>query len=61
MLLNLLHEGLEEPYRNVIGPVVIVAVLGEVSLNLVVCYQSGFIPDGLDLGVLDGGQRVDYM
>ena len=56
---DLAHEGLEQPHGNVVGAVVVIAVLGEVALDLVVDDDALLVAHGLDLGVLDGAQRVD--
>ena len=46
---------------DVIGAVIIVAVLREVALDLVIGDEALLVADALDLGVLDGGQGVDHM
>ena len=46
--------------RDLIDTVVVVAVLGEVALDLVIGNKAGLIANDLDLGVLDGGKRVGH-
>ena len=61
MLGDLLHEGLEQPHCDLVRALVVVAVLGEVALDLVVDNNTLLVADGLDLGVLDSADRVDNM
>ena len=58
-LLDHLQEGAQQPHADLIGTVVIVAVLGEVALHLIAGGQAGLVAHDLDLGVLDGAQGVD--
>ena len=60
-LLDHLKEGLEQPHADLIGAVVIVAVLGEIALGLKAGGKAVFIAHHLHLGVLDGAQGVDDM
>ncbi len=53
------HERLEQPDGDVVDAVVVVAVLGEVTLDLVVDDDALLVADGLDLGVLHGRDGVD--
>ena len=59
--LDLLQEAAQQLNGDVIGAVIIVAVLREIALDLVIGDEALLIADALDLGVLDGGQRVDHM
>ena len=59
--LDLLQEAAQQLDGDVIGAVIIVAVLREVALDLVIGDEALLVADALDLGVLDGGQRVDHM
>ena len=45
---------------DLVHTVVVVAVLGEVALHRVVHHDAVLVPDGLDLGVLDGAQGVGH-
>src|SRR5699024_4624907 len=51
----------QQPHADVVGAVVVIAVLGEVALDGKVHSQAALVPDGLDLGVLDGAEGVDHM
>ena len=59
--LDLLEEAAQQLDGDVIGAVIIVAVLREVALDLVIGNEALLVADALDLGVLDGGQGVDHM
>src|SRR5699024_6979403 len=60
-LLDHLQEGAQQPHADVIGAVVVVAVLGEVAFDGKIHGQAAVVPDGLDLGVLDGAEGVDHV
>ena len=53
MLLNLLDEGIKEPYTDFISSVIIVSVTREVTFDLVVNADAVLITYGLNLCVLD--------
>ena len=58
-LLDHLQEGLEQPHADLVGAVIVVAVLGEVTLGLKAGGKAVFIAHHLHLGVFDGAQGVD--
>ena len=58
MLLELRGEGAHHIYRLIIGPVIIIAVLGEVALGDKVHGDPLLVANGTDLGVADGGKGV---
>ena len=60
-LLDHLKEGLEQPHADLVGAIVIVAVLGEVALGLKAGGKAALVAHHLHLGVLDGAQGVDDM
>ena len=59
--LNQLQEGLEQPAADLIRTIVVIAVAREIPLCDVVHHNAGFVTHGLDLGVLNGAQRVHHM
>ena len=61
VLLDLGDEGAEQRNTDLVCAVIIVAVAGEVALNLEVDCEALLVADGLDLGVLDCGERVNYV
>ena len=61
MLAQFRHEGLEEPDGNLVGARIVVAVFREVTFDLVVDDQTGFVADCGDLGVLDRAEGIDDM
>ncbi len=74
MLADLRHEGLEQPLRNLVGAVVVLAIAREVALNLKVIGHVGsknplallvgdidVTAEHLDLGILDCGKAVDHV
>ena len=58
--LDVLHEAVHDVVGDLVHPVVVVAVLGEVALHRVVHHDAVLVPDGLYLGVLDGAQGVGH-
>ena len=58
MLLELRGEGAHHIYRFIIGPVIIIAVLGEVALGDKVHGDPLLVANGTDFGVADGGKGV---
>lgn len=50
---KLLQEGLQEPYRDIVRTVIIVAVARKIALYLIVYNQAFLIPDGPYLCVTD--------
>ena len=57
-LLQLLEEGAEQPYGDIISTVVVVAVAGEVTLDLEVSNDTVFVTNALNLCILDSGQGI---
>ena len=53
MLLDHVHEGLEQPYCNLISTLIIVTVTWEVTLGLEAERETGLITDDVYLGILD--------
>ena len=58
-LLDHLQEGAQQPHADLVGAVIVVAVLGEVALGLKAGGKAALVTHYLDLGVLDGAQGVD--
>ena len=58
-LLDHLKEGAQQPDADLVGTVVVVAVLREVALDLEAGGKTHLVAHDLDLGVLDGAQGVD--
>ena len=58
-LLDHLQEGAQQPHADLVGAVIIVAVLGEVALGLKAGGKAALVTHYLHLGVLDGAQGVD--
>ena len=58
-LLQLLEEGAEQPYSDIVSTVVVVTVSGEVTIDLEVSNDTVFVTDALNLSVLDSGQGVN--
>ena len=50
---KLLQEGLQEPYRDIVRTVIVVAVARKIALYLIVYNQAFLIPDGPYLCVTD--------
>ena len=61
MLLDLLHEGLQQPDRDVIRTVVIVSIAREVTLDLIVDHEPCLVADRLDLCILDRRDGIHDM
>ena len=61
VLLDLLHEGLQQPYSEFISSGIIVTVLREVAFDLEVYSTTLVITDNLNLSILDSGQGVSYV
>ncbi len=61
VLLHHSEEGLEQPYRNLVGTLVVVAVAWEVALGLELQRESGLVAEDVDFGILDGTDGVDHM
>ena len=61
VLADLLEERLQNPHRQVIRAVVVVAVAREVTFDLKVNRDAGVVADGLHLGVLNRGQRIHHV
>ncbi len=59
MLGDLAHEGFEHVDGDLIGPVVIIAITGEVTFDFEVGGDALLVADGFDFGVFDGGERID--
>ena len=59
--IDLLHEGLQQPYSEFISSGIIVTVLREVAFDLEVYSTTLVITDNLNLSILDSGQGVSYM
>ena len=57
-LADVLHEDLDDVVGDLVHAVIVVAVLGEVALDLVVGHEAGLVADDLDLRVLDCGEGV---
>ena len=57
VLLDLLHEGLQQPYSEFISSGIIVTVLREVAFDLEVYSTTLVITDNLNLSILDSGQE----
>ena len=53
MLLDHVHEGLEQPYCNLISTLIIVTVTWEIALGLEAERETGLITDDVYLGILD--------
>ena len=53
MLLDHVHEGLEQPYCNLISTLIIVTVTWEVALGLEAERETSLITDDVNLGILD--------
>ena len=53
MLLDHIHEGLEQPYCNLISTLIIVTITWEVALGLEAKRETGLITDDVYLGILD--------
>ena len=58
--LDVFHEIMYHRIGNLISPVIIISVFGEISLHLIIHHNAVFIPDGFYLRVLDGGQRIGH-
>ncbi len=58
-LLDHLEEGAQQPDADLVGAVVVVAVLREVALHLKAGGKTGLVAHHLDFSVLDGTQGVD--
>ena len=55
-LLDHLKEGAQQPDADLVGAVIVVAVLREVALDLEAGGKTHLVAHDLDLGVLDGAQ-----
>ena len=55
------HKRLQQPYRDLIGAVVIVAIAREVAFGLEAEREARFVADDVHLGVLDGADGVYHM
>ena len=60
ILSQLAHERADDPDRELIHAVVVVAELREIALGLVVDHQPGLVADHADLGVLDRREAVRH-
>ena len=58
MLFQLGGEVGDDLHGDVVHPVIVVAILGEVALHGKVHSDAVFVPDGLHLGKFDGGEGV---
>ena len=58
-LLDHLKEGAQQPDADLVGAVIVVAILREVALDLEAGGKTHLVAHDLDLGVLDGAQGVD--
>lgn len=54
---DVLHELVHNVVSDLVDAVVVVTVLGELALGLEVDDDAVLVTDGVDLGVLDGGQE----
>ena len=61
MSLDLIHEGSQQPYTDLIRTVIIVTVSREIALNLIILCKAILITDDLDLCILDCGKGIDYV
>ncbi len=59
--LDLLKEAAQQGDGDVVGAVVVVAVFGEIALDLIVGDKALLVADALDLGVLDGREAVHHV
>ena len=60
VLPDLGHEGLDQPDRQLVHPIVVVAEGRKLALDAIVHRQPVVVTHDLDPGVLDGGQAVRH-
>ncbi len=58
-LLDHFEEGLQQPDTDLVGTVIVVAVLREIAFHFKAGGKTVLVTERLDLGVLDGAQGVD--
>ena len=58
-LFELAHEGLQHVDGDLVGPVIVVAVTGEVTFDFEVGGDALFVADGFDFGIFDSREGVD--
>ena len=61
MLLDLPKEGTQKPYTDLIGTVIVITILREISLCLIFYRKSVLIMDYFYLCILDRTQGINYM
>ena len=61
MLLDLLKEGTEQPYTDLIGTVIIITIFREITLCFVIYYKTSLVTNCLNLSILDSRKGIYYM
>lgn len=54
ILLDHVHEGLQKPYCNLVGTLIIVTITWEVALGLETEWETCLITNNIHLSILDG-------
>ena len=57
---DILHKGMKHLLGDLVCPVIIVSVFGEISFDLKINSDSLFVADRLYSGILNGGERVRH-